>query len=127
MNKKIRKIKEIGSDNPFNVPDDYFENLTESIMSQLPERFSEEQKPITLWKRMEPWMYMAAMFAGIALMVKLFVGSPNEGASGLNLTSSTEIEEFYQFYEDQLAEAISRESLYFAADEDGNSWNGNSD
>jgi hypothetical protein len=57
---------------------------------------------------MQPWVYMAAMFAGIALMVKIFVPSPPT----LDLTSTAEIEEFYQYYEEQFANNVYHETLY---------------
>jgi hypothetical protein len=51
---------------------------------------------------------MAAMFIGIALMVRTFVvPSPT-----LNLTSSTDIEEFYQYYEEQFANDVYHETFY---------------
>lgn len=118
MNKENNKLEKIGTGNPFKVPEGYFDNLTENIMSRLPERIAEEQKPISLWKRVEPWVYMAAMFAGIAMMIRLFVGSPQP--EKLNLTSSAEIEDFYQYYEEQLANAVYRETFYLDVDEENN-------
>lgn len=130
MSKNVNKLDEIKKDNPFRVPENYFDNLTQNIMSNLPERVSEEQETITLWKRMQPWVYMAAMFAGIALMIKIFVGSPDVSKNaGLNLTSSAEIEEFYQYYEEQLANSYYHESLFLnidaedsIPDEEDDSW-----
>ena len=112
MNKKVSHLEEIGNKNSFKVPTGYFEELTDKIMSQLPEKV-EEPKVVTLWQRVQPWVYMAAMFAGIALMMRIFVGSPQQTISGLNLTSSVEIEEFYQYYEDQLASNIYGDSFFW--------------
>jgi len=33
---------------------------------------------ITLWQRVKPWIYMAAMFCGIMLSVRVFVGEPQK-------------------------------------------------
>jgi hypothetical protein len=109
MNKKTLKLNDLAKVEPFKVPDGYFENLTNDIMSQLPERIPETPKTISLWQRMQPFVYMAAMFAGIALMIKLFVGTPGQqgtktfATEGLNLTSSSDIEDFYNYYEIELA------------------------
>jgi hypothetical protein len=116
MNKKIIKLEETGKENPFKVPEGYFDNFTARIMNQLPEKATEEPKVISFWERAKPWMYMAAMFAGIALMVKLFTISskPTNGHenSKLNLTSSADIEAFYQYYEDQLANKTYQDTFY---------------
>ncbi len=57
----------------FQVPEGYFENFTERMMAQLPEKEEVIYTP-TLWQRVRPWAYMAAMFMGISLMVRLFTG-----------------------------------------------------
>jgi hypothetical protein len=101
-------LEETGNANRFKVPEGYFENLTGNILSQLPEKIEKESQTVSLWERMQPWIYMAAMFVGIALMIKMFVGSPPT----LDLTSSTEIEEFYQYYEEQFANNVYHETLY---------------
>ena len=61
----------IGKDNPFKVPDGYFENLVPEIMKQLPETEVYEAKEISLWERVKPWVYMVAMFMfGLRVMMK---------------------------------------------------------
>ncbi|MCD8165017.1 MAG: hypothetical protein LUE93_02095, partial [Bacteroides sp.] len=65
---KIDKICSKG--NPFKVPENYFHNLTEEVMAKLPEKKSvpvEEFVKVTLWTRVRPWIYMAAVFAGMLL------------------------------------------------------------
>ncbi|MDR0683186.1 MAG: hypothetical protein LBG15_15290 [Dysgonamonadaceae bacterium] len=109
MSKKINQWDELKTKNPFKVPDGYFESLTAQIMSQLPEKTDEEITVVNLWDRIKPCLYMAAMFIGIALMIKIFV-TPD--SKELNLSSETEMEEFYQYYEDQLTNNIYREMVY---------------
>jgi hypothetical protein len=117
MNKKVNPLEEIGNKNPFKVPEGYFESLSGHIVSQLPERMDESPRPITLWQRVQPWMYMAAMFCGIALMINLFTRIPSqEDSAGLNLTSSADIEDFYQYYEEQLASDIYNDAMYVDLD-----------
>jgi hypothetical protein len=113
MSNNLIKLEEITKENPFRTPEGYFENLTTNILSQLPERSEKEMKVMSFWERMQPWVYMAAMFAGIALMIKLFVGLP----PNLDLTSSTDIEDFYQYYEEQLTNNVYHETLFLLSDD----------
>ncbi|KAA6302456.1 MAG: hypothetical protein EZS26_001288 [Candidatus Ordinivivax streblomastigis] len=118
MSKKTNPFDEIGNVHPFKVPEGYFEGLTGQIMSQLPERTSDPQKVLSLWDRVKPWTYMAAMFAGIALMVNLFtrVAKPSQDNSTIHLSSVAEMEDFYQYYEEQVAGNMYHESVYLDFD-----------
>ena len=103
MSKKLTSLEEIGNKNPFKTPEGYFEGLNERIMSQLPERVVESPRKISLWARVQPWVYMAAMFCGIALMINFVNRSPRQSdAQGLNLLSLADMEDFYQYYEEQI-------------------------
>jgi hypothetical protein len=113
MNKKINILEEIGNKNPFKVPEGYFEGLSDRIMSQLPERVNESPQKPSLWVRVQPWLYMAAMFCGIALMINLVNRSPRQQAiQELNLVSSADIEDFYQYYEEQLMRSMYNDAIY---------------
>ena len=118
MDKKRILLKDISKVDPFKAPEGYFENFTNGIMSQLPEVVREDSAKVNLWQRVRPWIYMAAMFAGIALMIKMFTGSPMQpgiksyASGGLNLTSSSEIEDFYNYYEDGLARLAYDDAFY---------------
>ena len=56
------------------TPEGYFDALHERVMQNLPEKeiIVERPAPISFWTMAKPWVYMAAMFAGIALMFKVF-------------------------------------------------------
>ena len=79
MGKEDNILKKAGTDNPFSVPDHYFEDFSRNLMAKLPEK---EPLPLpeepTLWQRVKPWIYMAAMFCGIMLSVRVFVGDPQK-------------------------------------------------
>ena len=79
MGKEDNILKKVGTQNPFRVPEHYFENFAEELMGKLPEKepvqFSAEP---TLWERVKPWLYMTAMFCGIMLSVRIFVGEPKK-------------------------------------------------
>ena len=120
MDKKRILLKDIVKDDPFKVPEGYFENFTNGIMSQLPDVVNENSTSINLWHRARPWVYMAAMITGVALMVRIFVGSPTQPAiktyasGGLNLTSLSdiEIEDFYNYIEEGLARIAYDDAFY---------------
>ncbi|GHT63219.1 hypothetical protein AGMMS50239_18720 [Bacteroidia bacterium] len=119
MGKDVIKIETIAKIDPFRVPEGYFEGFIADIMLKLPERPVENPKVISLWERVKPWVYMAAMFAGIALMLNLFAKNPNNGqdsvstyaSQGLNLTSSNDIEDFYHYYEDELTKIVYNDTI----------------
>ena len=79
MGKEDNILRKAGTGNPFRVPEHYFDNFTEELMGKLPEKeplpYSTEP---TLWQRVKPWVYMAAMFCGIMLSVRIFVGEPQK-------------------------------------------------
>ena len=88
MGKEENILRKVGTKNPFWVPDHYFEEVTQEIMSKLPEKepMLTMSEP-TMWERVKPWLYMAAMFCGLMLSVRMFVGekeaqSPAAGTMG---------------------------------------------
>ena len=72
-------LQKIGKKNTFTVPENYFEDFTQELMDKLPakEVVLQAEAP-TLWQRVKPWLYMAAMFCGIMLSVRIFVGNPQQ-------------------------------------------------
>lgn len=70
MAKEDYLLKRFGRENPYNVPEGYFDNFTGKMMDRLPERTFDDlpARRVTLWDKVKPIVYLAAMFAGIALM-----------------------------------------------------------
>jgi len=120
MDKRRIQLKDIAKIEPFKTPKGYFENFAKGMISQLPDVVREDLKSVNVmwWHRVRPWVYMAAMFAGIALMIRLFVGSPatNEikayASEGLKLTSSSDIDDYYNYYDDKLARLVYDDAFY---------------
>lgn len=74
MKEEDNIFRKVGTSNSFKVPEGYFENLTSEVMNKLPQReesAGEKQREVTLWDRVKPWAYMAAMFAGAALIIRV--------------------------------------------------------
>ena len=123
MKSHLNKLEDIDrTKNPFKVPDNYFAQFNKEIMELLPEREPAPQKTVTLWDKVKPWVYMAAMFVGLYFMIQfLSVRSTDnrlasrqalmqiahEGAGQTNNNWSTvqiSEEEFYQYLEQQLVD-----------------------
>ena len=69
-NSKI--LEQLGKDPGFKVPENFFNDFNAKLIDSLPEvKITEEEKP-TLWVRVRPFIYMAAMFAGVWLMMNIF-------------------------------------------------------
>lgn len=88
-------LKRCGTENPFTVPEGYFERFTEQLMEQLPEREAQPAPKLTLWTRVKPWVYMAAMFCGLMLSVRMFVGEKQSPAAASETTDFTEVPDEY--------------------------------
>lgn len=80
MKEEDKLLKKIGTENPFRVPEGYFEGFTSDLMSRLPEKEKTDvYREPTTWEKVRPWLYMAAMFIGAALIIR--VASPGETVS----------------------------------------------
>ncbi|MDR0798727.1 MAG: hypothetical protein LBN18_03080 [Dysgonamonadaceae bacterium] len=112
MKSTVTSLEDIKKENPFRTPEGYFDQLTSQIMSQLPEKIEPEAKIVPLWSRIKPWMYAAAAIAGITLTINLLGYNPFANKGTLNLTSASEIDEFYQYYEEQFADQSYHETFY---------------
>jgi hypothetical protein len=91
MKEEDKLIRKIGKDNAFKVPDGYFENFTPNLMNKLPEKeYVEEVKP-TIWTKMRPWFYMAAVFIGTVLIMRVISFIDNDKAQSAQKPAETEI------------------------------------
>ena len=112
----------------FRVPDGYFESLTQQVMDRLPEAETETAQASaevitltepTLWQRVRPWLYLAAMFVGAAFIIRMASPSADEKAAALahEESESQEIE----YIENALDAAMMDDySLYMYLAEDTN-------
>ena len=128
MVKNAIKLDTIGKTDPFKVPEGYFENFVIDIISKLPERPVEKPKVINLWEKVKPWVYMAAIFVGVALIIN--INKQRDIASiyaskGLNLNSSNDIEDFYRYYEDELTKIVYDDTMAGFEDDDAINADGN--
>jgi len=109
------KLNEIGKANPFKVPAGYFESFSHNIMSQLPEKEKKNPQVLNLWERVRPWVYMAAMVAGVTLMFNVFAHkSESEGIFSKDVKNIpiAEIDELNSYYQDKGAYVSYLDALY---------------
>lgn len=65
-------LEKVGGKTGYTVPPHYFDNFRSKMMENLPEYKVAEQPKLSAWQRVKPYLYMAAMFAGIWCMMKMF-------------------------------------------------------
>ncbi|MCD8080963.1 MAG: hypothetical protein LUF04_11340 [Bacteroides sp.] len=92
MKEEDNVLRKVGTGNAFKVPEGYFENLTMQVMDRLPEKEKPafKQKTVSLWDKVKPWTYMAAMFVGAALIIR--VASTDPGPMDDRMVSEAELE-----------------------------------
>lgn len=96
MKEEDELLRKCGTKNPFTVPESYFENFTRELMDKLPEKEVVNAQPtITTWQRMKPWVYMAAMFCGLMLSVRVFVGKPSQETPILTAAETEQLTDEY--------------------------------
>ena len=71
MKEEDKILRKEGLDNTFKVPENYFEQLTAEVMDKLPEKEFVAEPEVSRWARFKPLLYMAAMFIGAALIIKV--------------------------------------------------------
>ena len=105
--------------NPFKVPDNYFEGLTKDIMKSLPAKEDVKQaKKVTLWKKVLPWVGVAAAVTVIAISANLFKNSTSLMAeqdmdeNKIEISTNSDqhlayrdVEDYFLFMEEEAEEA----------------------
>jgi len=124
MKTKINRLEEIDkTKNPFKVPENYFALFHEEIMNLLPEKEFIAPRRVTMWDRVKPWVYMAAMFIGLYVTIQFLIQDrdPDRMTTGQSATEQTLTgtsqagdnywstvqvteEEFYQYLEEQMVD-----------------------
>ena len=86
-------ITRCGKENPFKTPEGYFEHFHEQLMDNLPEIevTTNPSTPVSLFERVKPLLYMAAMFAGIIFFVQGLMYIQNEKFSDSQMAATEEI------------------------------------
>ena len=105
-------LEKVGNQNPFRVPEGYFENLTARIMDSLPEKEAKKEPvKISLRKRMTPWLYVAAMLCGITFGIRFFVNYNQRETDNLS-TVQKKSEPISLSEDDIMLSSVSNYELY---------------
>ena len=85
-------LKKLGKEDSFKVPGGYFENLTPAGTNKRPpkEKLLFKDEPVCTWTRLKPLLYMAAMFVGAALIIRV-ASSDRKSVADIDV-AATEIE-----------------------------------
>lgn len=98
------KLKEkLGKKLPYSVPEGYFKSFKNDLISSLPEYPEKPAQPkLSVWHRMRPYIYLAAMFAGIWCMMQLFhrVSSNQSPSTGAEYSLASYEPDSYDYYMD---------------------------
>lgn len=82
MKKDNHILDKLGKDSGFKVPENYFEQFNQKMLDSLPEiTITDVEKPTSLWIKARPFVYMAAMFVGVFLMITMFKMTNNTSDS----------------------------------------------
>ena len=129
MNKKENTLDRLKGKQPFRVPDGYMEGLTNRIMESLPEPPVMEADSVSLVERIRPWLYLAAVFAGMGLFFKAIIGVdsaredtlsdtllvrsevPSASLEAIESEAAQEEADYLEYIEERYANYLLRESL----------------
>ena len=120
MKEEDKLLQQIGKKNPFQVPDNYFDNFTKEVMQKLPEKEKVMMKPeeLTLWDKVKPWVYMAAVFIGAALIIRVAsTDAPTDMDSDTIAAEEVEMEYLTDMLEDSMLDDYSL-YVYLTADDE---------
>ena len=104
-------LKKLGKENSFKVPEGYFENLTSEVMNKLPEKekVTLKEEPVSTWTRLKPLLYMAAMFIGAALIIR--VASTDQKSVATDDVAVTEVVDTEVISDEMIDVALDRAML----------------
>lgn len=120
MKEDNKILHNVGTDNPFKVPEGYFENLTQRIMDNLPEQKEQEKKTKnrTVFMNAAKWISGIAAACALLLCVKTLMPTATDGTDAAQATAKTETaeqdyvsEEEYEIEVTRYA-MIDREDIY---------------
>lgn len=108
------------------APDGFFDDFAKRMEASLPFRPELEQEASkapkhSTWMRVRPYVYMAAMFAGVWCMLKMFMLMTNGTGTGLSIDSNPTLADAVadeQFVEEYIIDDVSNWDIYNSIVED---------
>lgn len=106
--------KQYAKNQPFKIPENYFEQFSDKMMATLPEKAKEKElkaAPVfSMWSRVKPVVYLAAMLTAAIWTIDLL--TVNRGGVGSAETSAKVAERESDVVSMKLAMAVDEYSLY---------------
>ena len=120
MNKQTNLPTPAESCGHYSVPEGYFDSLEERIMAKIPEETPEEEVAeaprVSLWMRLRPIAYMAAMFVAMNLIFRAFAPKTAEDKSvataQTEVSSEDEYANYYADYGERMTAVAGYDSYY---------------
>jgi len=87
----------------YRVPEGYFDDLEARIMAQIPEEAPVEEPAVpsvSLWTRLRPIAYLAAMFVSMNLIFRAFRPDPTPQQVAKTETTQSSDDEYTDYYAD---------------------------
>lgn len=110
-------LSKIDHQSGMTVPDNFFEDFNKRMIEALPEQSWENSSPRimprSLWSRVRPYVYMAAMFLGIWCMMKTF--DLMRGDVPVSVEKNTQLMSAINndaFFNDYCSPAVSESDIY---------------
>ena len=113
MKEEDTLLKKLGKENSFKVPEGYFENLTSEVMNKLPEKekVTLKEEPVSTWTRLKPLFYMAAMFVGAALIIRVASSDHKPAADDITVAVTAMETDTEQVSDEMIDVALDRAML----------------
>lgn len=110
-------LSKIDHQSGMTAPDNFFEDFNKRMIEALPEQSWENSSPRimprSLWSRVRPYVYMAAMFLGIWCMMKTF--DLMRGDVPVSVEKNTQLMSAINndaFFNDYCSPAVSESDIY---------------
>lgn len=105
------------TENPFKVPENYFDNFQKEIMNKITEE--KEVKIVPLWKKIVPWASVAAIVCGGIISFNVLtsnsISTPdNSGNTQSNEMYASSDDEYFMLYLEDMANNDSYEDVLFS-------------
>lgn len=113
-------LRKVGGNDGITVPGGYFADFAAKMAERLPERAELEfpEKIITVktpWQRVRPYVYLAAMFAGIWCMLKMFTLMSGEATDTQRIDNNPVLAEAIKsesFVQEYVGDGLSQWDIY---------------
>ena len=101
-------LNNIEKNNPFRVPENYFQNISSEIMAQIPEK-EQKKKIVPLWKTITRWSAVAAAFVGVAFIGANYMDNSTTEENVPNTSNQEQLasiqNDYFLFVEDETSQS----------------------